>query len=231
MLDSDENKLEERPTIREDFRGCHEFMLNKWVRIILRIYDYPGNHPPQEFMHYIHMFILMYDIFNLESYEKIDTKWKDIISIASDFEHPEDPPILLLGNKLDLDFDLKNGKRIKLTQMEIKLLVFGFCRSTISNQYSEYNDLINLCVNYCSFKIGVPRCEAKKYAELNGMVFHEVSAIKSIGIHGAIRDIVLKKFSKRAGIYSLENTNYHHNDNSDKNQNSDDNQASDCIVC
>ena len=105
------------------------------------------------------------------------------------------------------------GKRINLNKKDIKLLVFGFCRSVIKNQFSEYNGLINLCLSYCSFENGVPRCQAKEYAKWNDMVFHEVSASKSIGIHGSIRYIVLKKYATDHEIYSPEN-----NSNDDNNK-------------
>ena len=104
-------------------------------------------------------------------------------------------PISLLGNKLDLDLDSNGKQRINCTHLnktEIELLFCAFCRSLNSM------DLINLCSKFCSFRNDVPRCEADEHAKVNDMMFHEVSAAQSIGIHGSIRDVVLKLFSEEA---------------------------------
>ena len=126
--------VNEKPTnpIGEQYRCNHEFMLNKDLKISLRMFD-----------------------FNIESFNKID-QWKNRILCN---EYVCDAPILLLGNKLDLHLDSNNGQRINLNKMGIE-----------------------------------------EYAKSNDMVFHEISAAKSIGIHGSIRDIVLKKISEQTVV-------------------------------
>ena len=75
-LSSDTFYEKYRPTLHHDY--LHHFMLDKNREILFKLWDYGGNYKQIPHFDNFQIFILMYDIFNIKSFKKID-QWKNRI--------------------------------------------------------------------------------------------------------------------------------------------------------
>ncbi|EAY08676.1 Ras family protein [Trichomonas vaginalis G3] len=137
-----------KATIGSDFFSKDVDIDGKYVT--LQIWDSAGQENYQSiptFYRWTNCLILVYDVTNAESFENIN-KWKSQFELQLGLSSNSNFPILLLGNKCDLQ------------------------------------------------NKAVEESTAKKYAQKNGMIFHEVSAKTREGVESAFQEIVRKFLEK-----------------------------------
>ena len=170
--------------------GCNfmtkEIMLGN-EKISLQIWDTAGQERYNSICHSLYRgadaCIFVYELGDNQSFAKIPFWRKQFIEYAN-IDKIDDFPFALLGNKADLEREDGPYFVDATTDKNMQILVEGYCNK-VCRKWSIYipNDVMKLCEMYYGMVIE----SGAKYAEINEMLYFEVSALNGLNVEDAFR--------------------------------------------
>ena len=143
--------------------------------------------------------IIVYDITNKESFDRIEFWKNEFINRTGDIDFGYGVPMLLLANKCDLVEESwrKLSHKYQDNYPLEELFVFGFCRES----GVEIRDIMKLCLEYHGHGTFY---DGSQFAKKHNMLYYEVSALTGYNIKKAMREIITKSVERPAVPFHVE---------------------------